>query len=168
MSEDTSATSTQVVHDYRLLATERGRKDRFYLLAESGVPHAIGSVSLTPGRGTFTIVKESIPFAIDPRYARYTLALGRESLWAIIDCSRSTHTFLARNAVAILGALDYPEALERLREIVRADKDPIAWVHDRGAIGGRRGGSAEDLAMEREENLDPFGIERSATRFNGA
>lgn len=68
------------------------------------------------------------PYAIDPRYARNSLALGRESLWAIIDCSRSLHPFLARNAVAVLGALDYPEALERLREIVGAGKDPIMWV----------------------------------------
>lgn len=75
----------------------------------------------------------AFPYAVDPTYARNTLALGRESVWALLEASRSQHAFLARNAVAVLSVLPYAEAHERLREIVREGKDPIAWV--RAALG---------------------------------
>lgn len=78
------------------------------------------------------------PYTIDPTYARFTLALGREAEWALVEASKSQHAFLARNAVSVLGLLPYPKAEERLREILREGKDPIQWVRAAMALGRKR------------------------------
>jgi len=77
-------------------------------------------------------------YTIDPTYAARTLALGREAEWALIEATKSQHTFLARNAVVVLGLLPYAKAEDRLREIVREGKDPIQWVRAAMALGRKR------------------------------
>jgi len=82
------------------------------------------------------------PYSFDPSYARYTLACGRSSLWSVIECSRSEHTFLARNAVAILALMPFDEARAELRKIVADGKDIISWMRAVMALARKR-----DLAI---------------------
>ncbi len=83
-------------------------------------------------------LSNAFAYTVDPTYARNTLALGREAEWALVEATRSQHTFLARNAVAVLAMLPYPKAEERLREILREGKDPIQWVRAAMALGRKR------------------------------
>jgi len=82
------------------------------------------------------------PFAFDPAYARYTLALGRESLWSVLECAKSDHLFLARNAVAVLTLMPYDEAKAELRRLVAESKDIICWMRAMMALA-----RARDLAI---------------------
>lgn len=116
-------------------------------VADKRPPAAGGETPLEQAIYRLACVELSNAFAytIDPTYARNTLALGREAEWALVEATRSQHTFLGRNAVTVLGMLPYPRAEERLREIVREGKDPIQWVRAAMALGRKR-----DLAIAPE------------------
>jgi hypothetical protein len=73
------------------------------------------------------------PHALDPTYARRTLALGDEGYKAVLECTKSKHTFLSRNAVVVLAQYPHPEASDELRKIWRGTDDRITQV--RAAMG---------------------------------
>jgi hypothetical protein len=73
------------------------------------------------------------PHALDPTYARRTLALGDEGYAAVLECAKSPHEFLSRNAVAVLAQYPLPEASAELRKIWRSTGDPVTRV--RAAMG---------------------------------
>jgi HEAT repeat protein len=64
------------------------------------------------------------PHALDPTFARRTLCLGERAYKAVLDSTRSNHTLLARNAVAILSNFKTPEAIDELRKLLRSN-DPV-------------------------------------------
>jgi HEAT repeat protein len=68
------------------------------------------------------------PHALDPTYARRTLALGDEMYTAVRECARSPHSLLARNAVAVLGNFGRPEASDDLKKIWMETQDPVIKV----------------------------------------
>ncbi len=80
------------------------------------------------------------PHGLDPSFSRRTLALGDDAFWPVVECARSPHTFLARNAVVVLSHYARPEAAEELIKLFRTTQDPVIKVR---ALNGlvRRGGA---------------------------
>jgi HEAT repeat protein len=83
------------------------------------------------------------PHAMDPTYAKHTLLVGDLALNAIIECTKSPHTFLQHNAVAVLANAQGQKAAEELRKIVDTANDNETLVraimgcarkHDKKAI----------------------------------
>ncbi len=81
------------------------------------------------------------PHALDPTYARRTLALGDDGYGAVLACTKSEHTFLARNAVAILAQYPTAGATEELKKLRRESKDEIIRVRAAMGLIRRREGS---------------------------
>lgn len=79
------------------------------------VLYRLAAVELTGG----------FPHAMDPTFARRTLALGLESWNAVRACAASEHTFLARNAVAVLATFQRPETGPELARIWKESRDPV-------------------------------------------
>jgi HEAT repeat protein len=61
------------------------------------------------------------PHALDPTFARRTLALGDEMYDAVLECCRSAHPHLARNAVLVLAG--YPQSTPDLIKLWRESRD---------------------------------------------
>jgi HEAT repeat protein len=76
------------------------------------------------------------PHAMDPRYAKHTLLMGDVAFNAILECTKSPHTFLQHNAVAVLSNAQGQRAAEELRKIVETAADPVTLV--RAAMGCSR------------------------------
>lgn len=82
------------------------------------------------------------PHALDPTYARRTLALGDKAYRSVLDNVESKHSLLSRNAVAVLANFGKPEAISKLRKLL-GSKDPVTRyralsglvrLRDRGAV----------------------------------
>jgi HEAT repeat protein len=80
------------------------------------------------------------PFALDPTFARRTLGLGEDAYFAVLECTKSPHPFLSRNAVVVLGHFARPETNDELLKLFRESKDPVVRVRALQAIL-RRGGA---------------------------
>jgi hypothetical protein len=76
------------------------------------------------------------PHAMDPRYAKHTLLLGDVAFNAILECTKSPHTFLKHNAVAVLANAQGERAAEALRKLVETSTDSVTLV--RAALGCSR------------------------------
>lgn len=68
------------------------------------------------------------PYAIDPTYAKRTLLAGDLAYEAVLKCAESNHTFLARNAVAILANFPGEKPAKDLERIFKHSKDPVILV----------------------------------------
>ncbi len=87
------------------------------------------------------------PHGLDPAFARRTLALGDEMYAAVLECSRSPHPFLARNAVVVLGG--YPQATADLAKLWKESRDRTFRLRALRALAERREASiVKDLAAE--------------------
>ncbi len=84
------------------------------------------------------------PHALDPTFARRTLALGDDSYGAVLECTQNPHTFLARNAVSVLTHFPRPEVVDELKKLWKDQKDPVLRV--RACLG---------LARRREKSIVP-------------
>ncbi len=97
------------------------------------------------------------PYVFDPSYCRYTLSLGRDAVWAVIDASKSDHAFLARNATAVLGLMHFEEAQTRMREIVAREQDIIKWMRAVMSLARRRDaaivGDLEKAALDSSDEI---------------
>lgn len=76
------------------------------------------------------------PQALDPAFARRTLALGDEMYDAVLECCRSSHPFLARNAVVVLGG--FPKATPDLVKLWKESKDRTFRLRALRALAERR------------------------------
>jgi HEAT repeat protein len=87
------------------------------------------------------------PHALDPTFARRTLALGDEMYDAVLECCRSAHPFLARNAVVVLGG--YPQATADLVKLWKESRDRTFRLRALRSLAERREASiVKDLAAE--------------------
>src|SRR5207249_5858138 len=77
------------------------------------------------------------PHALDPTFARRTLALGERVYKVVLESTRSNHTLLARNAVAVLANFKTPEAGDELRKILRSN-DPVMKYRALAGLGRLR------------------------------
>ncbi len=65
-------------------------------------------------------------YALDPNFARRTLALGEESFEAVLDCVQNRNTLLSQNAVAVLSNFQNEKAAEELQKIFEKSPDPVS------------------------------------------
>jgi HEAT repeat protein len=63
------------------------------------------------------------PFSFDQKFAGRIALLGDEAIPYVIQASKSTHSFLHRNAAVMLGRYDDDRAKERLRELLTSSLD---------------------------------------------
>lgn len=78
------------------------------------------------------------PHALDPTFARRTLALGLDAYFAVLECTKNPHSFLARNAVSVLSHFPRAEVADELKKLWKETKDPVIRV--RALLGlARRG-----------------------------
>lgn len=82
-------------------------------------------------------------YALDPNFARRTLALGEDAYRIVADCTRSKHPLLAENATAVLSNLPNTEVGEDLKRIFESGSDPVCRYralsgllrrHDKSAV----------------------------------
>lgn len=76
------------------------------------------------------------PHALDPAFARRTLALGDEMYDAVLECARSSHPFLARNAVVILGG--FPKSAPDLVKLWKESRDRTFRLRALRALAEKR------------------------------
>ena len=85
-------------------------------------------------------------YELNPYFAQRTLSFGRAAVPVLIELSRDSHSFLARNATAVLANVPDSEAGEALLKLAKETKDNV--VRNR-AVGGlirrRFPGTAEYL-----------------------
>ncbi|MHC4606576.1 MAG: HEAT repeat domain-containing protein, partial [Planctomycetota bacterium] len=89
------------------------------------------------------------PFSMDGRFAARLSLFGEEAVPWVVRASRSDHSFLHRNAILLLSWYRHPKALERLREVVRRDGDPVSRIRAVEGLVRRRDAGSVDLFMER-------------------
>jgi len=95
------------------------------------------------------------PYAIDPGYARRLLGMDAEAYPAIVACTKSSHTFLARNAVAVLAQHPSKEAAEDLLSILKDAKDDVVRVRALLALARRGEAAVAKELIALAENVDP-------------
>ncbi|MHC4605510.1 MAG: HEAT repeat domain-containing protein [Planctomycetota bacterium] len=78
------------------------------------------------------------PYTLDPNYARRILGLGGEAYDAIVICTKSKHSFLQQNAVAILANFRVPGATQELRKQFRTCKNAVSRIRAMTALIQRR------------------------------
>jgi len=87
------------------------------------------------------------PHALDPAFARRTLALGEEMYDAVLECCRNPHPFLPRNAVLVLAG--FPRATPDLVKLWKESRDRTFRMRALRALAERREKSiVKDLAAE--------------------
>jgi HEAT repeat protein len=95
-------------------------------------------------------------YALDPNFARRTLAVGPESYPAVLECSRSPHALLAQNAVALLANYAHPETGAELRKIFQKHPDPVCRLRALGGLLRRRDRSAVPELLSAARGSDPI------------
>ncbi len=88
------------------------------------------------------------PHAMDPTFARRLLSLGNESWDSVLECTRSPHSLLARNATAVLATFDRPETGPELAKLFRESGDPVVRARALRGIGDRGERSALDAVID--------------------
>ncbi len=111
--------------------------------------HRLAAIELTGG----------FPNALDPTFARRTLAVGADSFWSVVECTKNPHTFLARNAVSVLGHFPRSEAIDELKKLAFESKDPV--IRTRAILALARRGEKSivpDLVKLLDDRDDVFVI----------
>lgn len=79
------------------------------------------------------------PYAMDPRYAKRTLLLGEMAYNAVLACAKSDHTFLARNAAAVLANFPGSEKVSKdLADLLNKTNDPVIKVRCLAGIARKK------------------------------
>lgn len=78
------------------------------------------------------------PYAMDPTYAKNTLMMGELSLNTILECTKSQHTLLAHNAVAILANFQGQKAGDELLKLFETSGDPCIKVRAASGLARKR------------------------------
>jgi HEAT repeat protein len=98
------------------------------------------------------------PHALDPTFARRTLGLGEEGYFAVLECTKSSHPFLARNAVVVLAHFARTEASDELVKLFRESPDPVVRVRALAGMLRRSAGKpvVPDLVKLLKEKDEPM------------
>ncbi len=88
----------------------------------------------------------SHPYAPDRPYAAQLRMLGPEGMSPVLECSKSAHVLLRRNATTMLGQYGDEGATARLRALA-TDKDPVVRVRALVGLFDRRDVGALELAV---------------------
>jgi HEAT repeat protein len=95
------------------------------------------------------------PNALDPTFARRTLAIGNDSYGAVLECTKNPHPFLARNATSVLAHFGRDEVNGELIKLWKDSDDII--VRTRALLGLARRGEKSivpDLVKQAQNGKD--------------
>jgi len=87
------------------------------------------------------------PHALDPTFARRSLSLGERVYKQVLDATKSSHTLLARNGVAVLTNFRTPEAVDELRKFLRSN-DPVVKYRALTGVGRLRDKAALPVLIQ--------------------
>lgn len=85
------------------------------------------------------------PLSMDPTYAKRTMMMGELALPTIIECTKSPHTFLARNATAVLANMQGKEAAKALRDLFKRSSDLCIQIRCAAGFARKRDKEAVKL-----------------------
>ena len=77
------------------------------------------------------------PHALDPTYARHTLALGENAYQAVLKATGANHQFLSRNAAAVLANFKNADAPKILLKLLNSP-DPVIKYRALTGLGRKR------------------------------
>ena len=111
-------------------------------------------------RMTYEDLVAAHPFSFDQKFASRIALLGSEAAPFVIQASKSSHSFLARNAVVMLGRYDDAGSLKRLHELVEKSLDACVRARAVDGIVRRRDNGASELFVEmlRKTRERPFAL----------
>jgi HEAT repeat protein len=111
-------------------------------------------------RLTYDDLVRAHPFSFDQKFAARIALLGEEAAPFVIQASKSSHSFLARNAVVMLGRYDDGDSLKRLRELVQTSLDACVRARAVDGLVRRRDTGASEIFLEmlRKTRERPFGL----------
>lgn len=102
------------------------------------------------------------PHALDPTFARRSLSLGERVYKQVLDSTRSNHTLLARNGVAVLANYRTPEAVDEVRKLLRV-ADPVVKYRALAGLGRLRDKACVPVLIQ--GLLSPDEVWRAACAF---
>ncbi len=111
-------------------------------------------------RMTYEDLVRAHPFSFDQKFAGRIALLGDEASPYVIRASRSSHSFLARNAVVMLGRYEDAESLKRLRELVQTSLDACIRARAVDGLVRRRDNGAVEVFIDmlRKTRERPFAL----------
>lgn len=126
-------------------------------------PLPSGAPKVRQGRTTFESMvfrlateelTSSYMFELNPYFAWRTLSLGNKAYPALVALSRDPHTFLARNATALLGGSSHSGSSAELLKLAQETKDPVVRARAVSALIRRKYFPAADLFLEMAKSDD--------------
>jgi hypothetical protein len=103
------------------------------------IPKMDNAVDAMCARIAVLELTSGFPMGMDPRYAKRTLLLGDLAYEAVLACAKSGHSFLARNAAALLANYPGTEKVSKdLWALYQATSDPVIKVRCLAGISRKK------------------------------